>query len=99
MSNQVTRDQTRRLLMAKFELKRIQYKAIFEDRNMPNAIRYEYFLKLAKLPRNSSKTRTRNRCVFTGRSRAVYKKFRISRIMFRELASQGALLGISKASW
>jgi ribosomal protein S14 len=99
MSNQVIRDMTRRLLLAKFELKRVQYKALCQDRNMPNAVRYEYFLKLSKLPRNSSKTRIRNRCTITGRSRAVYKKFRVSRIVFRELATQGALCGIYKSSW
>nr|NP_943670.1 ribosomal protein S14 [Chara vulgaris]AAP92193.1 ribosomal protein S14 [Chara vulgaris]QXT44739.1 ribosomal protein S14 [Nitellopsis obtusa]WAK98773.1 ribosomal protein S14 [Chara vulgaris] len=99
MSNQVIRDQKRRLLVAKYELKRMQYKAICQDRALPNQIRYEYTLKLAKLPRNSSKTRVRNRCILTGRSRSVYKLFRVSRIVFRELASRGALYGINKSSW
>ncbi|PTQ26559.1 hypothetical protein MARPO_0991s0001, partial [Marchantia polymorpha] len=61
--------------------------------------RYEYFFKLSKLPRNSSKTRVRNRCIFTGRPRSVYKLFRISRIVFRELASKGSLIGINKSCW
>lgn len=99
MSNQVIRDHTRRLLMAKNELKRTQYKAICEDRNIPQSIRYEYSVKLSKMPRNSSRTRIRNRCIVTGRSRAVYSKFRVSRIVFRELASKGALTGVYKASW
>lgn len=99
MSNQVLRDHTRRLLMAKYELKRTQYKAICEDQTLPNTIRYDSCVKLSKLPRNSSKTRIRNRCTLTGRSRSVYKRFRISRIVFRELASQGALCGIYKSSW
>jgi ribosomal protein S14 len=99
MSNHVIRDMTRRLLLAKFELKRVQYKALCQDRNLPNAVRYDYFFKLSKLPRNSSKTRIRNRCTITGRSRAVYKQFRVSRIVFRELATQGALCGIYKSSW
>ena len=99
MANQVIRDHTRRLLMAKNELKRIQYKAICEDRNMPQSIRYEYSVKLSKMPRNSSLTRIRKRCVVTGRSRAVYTKFRVSRIVFRELALKGALSGVYKASW
>ena len=95
MSNQVIRDHKRRLQLYKFELKRLQYKAIGQDRrSLPSNLRYEYCLKLAKLPRNSSKTRIRNRCIITGRPRAVFKLFRISRIVFRELALQGALLGI-----
>jgi ribosomal protein S14 len=99
MSNHVIRDMTRRLLLAKYELKRVQYKALCQDRNLPNAVRNDYFFKLSKLPRNSSKTRIRNRCTITGRSRAVYKQFRVSRIVFRELATQGALCGIYKSSW
>nr|YP_010736392.1 ribosomal protein S14 [Zygnema circumcarinatum]QKQ14721.1 ribosomal protein S14 [Zygnema circumcarinatum]WEL36365.1 ribosomal protein S14 [Zygnema circumcarinatum] len=99
MSNLVLRDHMRRLLMAKYELQRTQYKAICEDRNLPNTVRYEYRVKLSQLPRNSSKTRIRNRCTLTGRSRSVYKRFRISRIVFRELASQGAICGVYKSSW
>ena len=99
MSNQIIRDRTRRLLVAKYEMKRVQYKSLSEDRNLPNSIRFHFFLKLSQLPRNSSKTRIRNRCILTGRSRSVYKKFRISRIAFREMASQGVLTGIYKASW
>ncbi len=56
-------------------------------------------LKLQKLPRNALAVRLRNRCQLTGRSRAVYKKFNLSRIKFRELAHQGLLPGVSKASW
>jgi small subunit ribosomal protein S14 len=100
MSNQVFRDQKRRIQFVKFELKRLQYKSVSVDRrSMPAKLRYKYFLKLAKLPRNSSKTRIRNRCIITGRPRSIYKLFRISRIVFRELALQGALLGINKSSW
>lgn len=100
MSNQVIRDQKRRLQLVKFELKRLQYKALAHDRrSLAPDLRYEYSLKLSKLPRNSAKTRIRNRCIITGRPRAVYKLFRISRIVFRQLASQGAILGVSKTSW
>lgn len=99
MSNQVIRDHKRRLQLAKYELKRLQYKALCQDRNLSSDLRAEAFLNLSKLPRNSSKTRIRNRCIFTGRPRSVNKLFRVSRIVFRELASQGKLLGISKASW
>ena len=57
------------------------------------------FAALAKLPRDSSPTRSHNRCMITGRSRAVLRKFKISRIMLRELALAGKIPGLKKASW
>ena len=54
---------------------------------------------LAKLPRDSSATRIRSMCALTGRSRAVYRKFKISRIKLRELALEGKIPGMRKASW
>ena len=56
-------------------------------------------LKLSKIPRNASKARIRNRCVLTGRPRGVYRKFKLSRIAFRELAAIGQIPGITKSSW
>ena len=61
--------------------------------------RQDYRLKLEKLPRNSNRIRVRNRCNVTGRPRGVYRKFGLSRITFRELASRGLIPGVSKASW
>jgi succinate dehydrogenase (ubiquinone) iron-sulfur subunit len=55
--------------------------------------------QFANLPRNSALSRVRNRCIFTGRSRGVYKKFKVSRMVFRSLASNGLLPGVKKASW
>ena len=57
------------------------------------------YATLQKLPRSSSPTRHRNLCALTGRSRGVYRKFKISRIMLRELALQGKIPGMRKASW
>jgi small subunit ribosomal protein S14 len=54
---------------------------------------------LQKLPRNASPTRVRSLCALTGRSRSVYRKFKLSRIMLRELALQGKIPGMRKASW
>ncbi|XP_057764649.1 external alternative NAD(P)H-ubiquinone oxidoreductase B2, mitochondrial-like [Salvia miltiorrhiza] len=92
-------DHRRRLLAAKYELRRNLYKALCRDPNLPSAMRVKYRCKLSNLPRNSSFTRVRNRCIFSGRPRGVYKKFRMSRIVFRTLANQGQLIGIKKASW
>ena len=89
------RDHKRRLLAAKYELRRKLYKALCKDPDMRDKHRY----KLSKLPRNSSFARVRNRCISTGRPRSVYEFFRISRIVFRGLASRGPLMGIKKSSW
>ncbi|KAM3703124.1 hypothetical protein ACJW31_04G072700 [Castanea mollissima] len=86
-------------LAKQFELKRNLFKAFLRDPEVPPELREQQQYKLAKLPRNSSFTRLRNRCIFTGRSRGVYQLFRMSRIVFRELASKGALPGVKKASW
>lgn len=99
MANQNSRDLGRRLLVAKYELKRLHYRAILQDRNLPYSLRSMFTSKLASLPRNSSKTRIRNRCIVTGRSRSVYNQFRVSRIVFRELAWKGLIPGIKKSSW
>ncbi|RZC66160.1 hypothetical protein C5167_009856 [Papaver somniferum] len=93
------RDHKCRLLAEKFEMKRIFHKAMSKDNSLPAEMRDEHRLKLSKLPRNSSFTRIVNRCVFTGRARAVYKMFRMSRIVFRDLADKGALTGVKKSSW
>ncbi|KAK9673632.1 hypothetical protein RND81_12G180000 [Saponaria officinalis] len=92
-------DYHRRQLAAKHELRRKLYKAMWRDNDLPSSMREKARYKLSKLPRNSAFNRLRNRCIFTGRPRAVYEKFRMSRIVFRELASKGELLGVKKASW
>jgi small subunit ribosomal protein S14 len=57
------------------------------------------YAALAKLPRDSSPTRSHNRCQLTGRSRGVLRRFKLSRIMLRELALAGQIPGMKKASW
>jgi small subunit ribosomal protein S14 len=54
---------------------------------------------LQKLPKNSSKVRLNNRCLMTGRVRSYYRKFGVSRLVFREMALRGEIPGIKKASW
>ena len=79
--------------------KRDALKAIANDESLPLEDRFEARLKLAKLPRNSSKTRIRNRCEVTGRPRAYYRKLRMSRISMRDLGSTGQIPGLVKSSW
>ena len=99
MKNIVKRDVKRRNLFLKNELKRVQYKSIIKNFSIPGETKDQYVSKLNLLVRNSSKVRVKNRCVLTGRGKAIYRFCRLSRIRFRELASQGLLLGISKSSW
>ena len=90
----------RRAKMAKqYDAKRRALKAVAKDRSKPIEDRFTAQLKLAELPLNSSKTRIRNRCEMTGRSRGVYRKMKLSRIALRELASAGHLPGVIKSSW
>jgi small subunit ribosomal protein S14 len=83
----LARDRKRERLVEKYAEKR---KALREAKDWE---------ALQKLPRNSSKTRLKNRCGLTGRSRAYYRRFGISRIMLRELALKGQIPGVRKASW
>jgi len=99
MANLMQRDKMRRNLTKFYELKRLEYKSILTNHAIPKHIRYKYILKLAQLPRNSSKTRVKNRCVVTGRPRSVYRFCKLSRITLRELGSKGLVLGFKKLSW
>jgi small subunit ribosomal protein S14 len=79
--------------------KREALKAIANDESRPLEERFEARLKLAKLPRNGSAVRIRNRCEMTGRPRAYYRKLKMSRIALRQLGSQGQIPGLVKSSW
>lgn len=93
------RDNKRRKLVKKHASKREKLKAIINNRSLPPEERFQAMLKLAEMPRNSSKTRVRNRCALTGRPRGYHRKFNLSRIKLRDLASRGELPGVTKSSW
>ena len=95
----VERDKKRRRLTKKFASKRASLKAIAADTSASNEERFAARLKLAALPRNSSKTRLVNRCEVSGRPRGYYRKLRMSRIALRDLASTGQIPGMVKSSW
>ena len=95
----VNRDNKRRKLVEGKAATRALLKAVIADKDKPMEERFAAVLKLAEMPRNSSKTRIRNRCALTGRPRAHYRKFRLSRIALRDLASRGELPGVTKSSW
>lgn len=95
----IEREKKRRRLNDRFAERRADLKAIANDKSIPADERFAATLKLAELPRNSSKTRMRNRCEITGRPRGYYRKLRMSRIALRELSSRGEVPGMVKSSW
>ena len=95
----VNRNERDKLLVQRYAARREALKAIANNESLPLEDRFEARLKLAELPRSSSKVRIRNRCEVTGRPRAYYRKLRMSRIALRELGSQGQIPGLVKSSW
>lgn len=95
----IEKNNRRRKLTKRYAAKRERLKAIARDQALPIEERFAAQLKLAELPRNSAAVRIRNRCELTGRPRAFYRKFKLSRIALRELGSKGQIPGLVKASW
>lgn len=89
----------RKKLVQKYSGRRERLLAIANDKSLSLEEQFEARLKLAALPRNSSKTRIRNRCAVSGRPRAYYRKMGVSRIALRELGAQGLIPGLVKSSW
>ena len=98
-TSMIQRNLKRIKLVKKFLKKRENLKKIIKNKKLPLEERFAAQLKLAKIPRNSSKVRIRNRCEITGRPHGVYRKLRISRIALRDLASKGKIPGMTKSSW
>ena len=95
----VEKNRKRIRMVKKFAARRARLKAIASDQSVPAEERFAARLKLAELPRNSAPTRVRNRCEVSGRPRAYYRKFKVSRIALRDLASNGHIPGMVKSSW
>jgi small subunit ribosomal protein S14 len=95
----VNRNKKRERLAGRDRAKRAALKAQVMDRSLPVEDRFNASLKLAQLPRNGARVRVRLRCELTGRPRGNYRKFKLSRIMLRDLASVGQIPGMVKASW
>nr|YP_010336201.1 ribosomal protein S14 [Chroodactylon ornatum]UNJ14607.1 ribosomal protein S14 [Chroodactylon ornatum] len=96
--NMIQREYKRTRLINKYKQKRAELKKIFETTE-DFVQKQEIHNKLQKLPRNSAPSRSRNRCWVTGRSRAVYRDFGLSRHVLREMAHQCLLPGVVKSSW
>ncbi|MGE3624235.1 MAG: 30S ribosomal protein S14 [Bdellovibrionales bacterium] len=95
----IEKEKNRRRLAKKHRGRREKLKAVIMNKETPMEERFTAVMKLAKTPRNSARVRQRNRCALTGRPRAVYRKFKLCRIKLREMASNGQIPGMIKASW
>ncbi len=95
----VERDKKRARLANQYANRRAKLKAIARDESLAPEERFNARLKLATLPRNSAPSRQRLRCALSGRPRGNYRKFKLSRIALRELASAGQIPGMVKSSW
>lgn len=98
-TSSIEKNLRRERMVKQYANRRQRLKDIANDEALPSEERFKARLKLAELPRNSSPSRVRSRCLLTGRPRAVYRKFKLSRIALRELASAGQIPGMTKSSW
>ena len=95
----VEKNKRRERLVKQYSARRAKLKAIANDEQKPAEERFAARLKLSELPRNSSPVRVHSRCALTGRARAYYRKFKLSRIALRDLAATGQIPGMVKSSW
>jgi small subunit ribosomal protein S14 len=98
-TSKVVKNEDRKELVARYAERRAALKATIRNPQTSDADRQEAYAKLRRLPRDSAKVRIRNRCSMTGRPRAYLRQFGLSRITFREMALQGLIPGVRKASW
>jgi len=98
-TSSIQRNKKRRKLVKRHATKRAELKATIMNQGLTMEERFAAQIKLSELPRNSSAVRIHNRCELSGRPRAFYRKFKLSRIALRDLASQGQIPGMVKASW
>lgn len=95
----IEKNKRRRRLHKQYADRRAELRAQARDRDASPEERFMAALKLAELPRNSARVRIRNRCELTGRPRGVYRRFKLSRVALRDLASIGQIPGMTKSSW
>jgi small subunit ribosomal protein S14 len=95
----INKNERRKQLVKKYAGRYAKLKAVANDQSLDETERLIARLKMAEIPRNGNPTRIRNRCELTGRPRAYYRKFRLARVMLRDLANKGLIPGLTKSSW
>jgi len=97
--SKVVKNIKRKELVERYSEKRAKLLAIIKDPNTSYADKRVAYKKIEKMPRDANPIRVRNRCNLTGRPRGVYRRFGLSRISLREMANNGLIPGVTKASW
>lgn len=95
----VEKNKNRNTMVEAYKSRRLRLKKVINDKTIPAEDRFKATVKLASLPRNGARIRVRNRCEITGRPRGYYRRFKMSRISFRELSLMGMIPGVTKSSW
>ncbi len=95
----IVKESNRTQLIKKYAERRLALRKIIRDQNVSLDEKMAAQRKMQKLPKNSNPTRSRNRCLLTGRPRGVYRRFGLGRNKLRELVMSGQIPGITKASW
>jgi len=95
----VEKNNRRKRMVARKGARRAALRATIRDRSLTMEERFAAVLKLSEEPRDSARTRIRNRCEVSGRPRGYDRKLRMSRIALRDLASMGQVPGVVKSSW
>jgi len=95
----IAKNEQRKVIVERYAAKRLELKKALVDPNSTDEVREAARLGLQKLPRNANPTRQRNRCEITGRPRGTFRQFGLARAKIRELAFNGDIPGVTKASW
>ena len=95
----INKNERRKALVKQYAGKYAKLRAVADDESKNDTERLMARLKMAELPRNANPTRVRNRCMLTGRPRGYYRKFKLARVMLRDLANKGMIPGVIKSSW
>jgi small subunit ribosomal protein S14 len=98
-TSKIVKNNKRRVIVERYADRRAELIKIIKDPEASYVDKREAYAKIAKMPRDASATRYRNRCNVTGRPRAYFRKFGLSRIALRDMAHRGDLPGVRKASW
>ena len=95
----INKNERRKKMVKQYAGRYARLRAKAEDTSLDETERLIARLKMAEIPRNGNPTRIRNRCELTGRPRGYYRKFRLARVMLRDLANKGLIPGVTKSSW
>ncbi len=98
-TSSIEKNKHRQKMVKQHAAKRAALKQVLMNQELPLEDRFRASMKLAEMPRNSSKVRIRNRCAYSGRPRGYYRKLKLSRIALRELGNLGQIPGLVKSSW